>query len=99
MVTCDVSVFSFSFTAEDFPGVDILPTSAVQKILWQKLDVSDAFSVGSVPYQLASVLKKEACLGPMYKRPVSSITDGRLALSLDMRCLNVSLRPNDLLSI
>ncbi|KAF8174543.1 carbamoyl-phosphate synthase [Pholiota molesta] len=83
-VTCDVSVFSLFFTAEEFPDVDILPTSAAQKILWQKLDVIDAFSVGSVPYQLASALKKDASpwSGVQETLPLllTAVTEGRLTL-------------------
>ena len=59
-VTCDVSVLSLFFTAEEYPDVDILPSAAIQKTLWQKLDVIDAFSVGAIPYQLASALNKAA---------------------------------------
>jgi len=40
-VTRDVSVLSLFFTAEEYPNVDILPSTAIQKTLWQKLDVID----------------------------------------------------------
>jgi len=59
-VTCDISVYSLFFTAEQFPGVQVLPTAEVQKVLWQKLDVIDAFSVGANPYLLASTLGEPA---------------------------------------
>jgi len=58
-VTCDVSVLSLFFTAEEYPDIHILPSAAIQKTLWQKLDVIDAFSVGAIPYQLASALNKD----------------------------------------
>jgi len=48
-----VSIFSLFF-----PDIDILPPAEVQKTLWQRLDVVDAFSIGSTPYRLASALGK-----------------------------------------
>ncbi|KAF8953665.1 hypothetical protein BDZ97DRAFT_1767230 [Flammula alnicola] len=83
-VTCDVSVFSLFFTAEEYPGVNILPSAAVHQALWQKLDVIDAFSVGSVPYRLASALKKAASpwSGVEETLPLllTAVMDGRLTL-------------------
>ncbi|PCH34671.1 carbamoyl-phosphate synth [Wolfiporia cocos MD-104 SS10] len=59
-VTCDVSIYSLFYSREDFPGVTCLPSKADQQALWQSLSVIDAFSVGSVPYQLARQLGKPA---------------------------------------
>ena len=83
-VTCDVSVLSLFFTAEEYPDVDILPSAAIQKTLWQKLDVIDAFSVGAIPYQLAAALKKDASpwSGVEETLPLllTAVAEGRLTL-------------------
>ena len=83
-VTCDVSVFSLFFTSEDFPEIDILPSANVQKMLWQKLDVIDAFSIGSIPYRLASVLGKAASpwsgIGEALPLLLTAVAGGRLTL-------------------
>ena len=83
-VTCDVSVFSLFFVAEDFPEVGILPSAEVQKTLWQRLDVVDAFSIGSIPYHLASALGKAASpwSGVREALPLllTAVADGRLTL-------------------
>ena len=84
-VTCDVSVFSLFFTTEDFPEVDILPSAMVQKALWQRLDVIDAFSIGSIPYRLASALSKAASpwsgVGEALPLLLTAVADGRLTLN------------------
>ena len=92
-VTCDVSVYSLFFTAEEFPGVDFLPTAEVQKALWQKLDVVDAFSVGSIPHRLASVLGKpaSACSGIAETLPLLLTAVSENKLSLD----DIRLRLHD----
>ncbi|KAF5319192.1 hypothetical protein D9619_008745 [Psilocybe cf. subviscida] len=83
-VTCDVSVFSLFFTEEQFPGVEVLPTAAVQQTLWQNLDVVDAFSVGHAPYKLATALGKDASSwsGVSETLPLllTAVEDGRLTL-------------------
>jgi len=52
-VTCDVSVFSLFLSQDDLPERTSLPTAGDQKALWAHLDIIDAFSVGSLPYQVA----------------------------------------------
>jgi carbamoyl-phosphate synthase / aspartate carbamoyltransferase len=83
-VTCDVSIFSLFFAAEDFPEVDILPSANVQKALWQRLDVIDVFSIGSIPYRLASALSKAASpwsgVGEALPLLLTAVADGRLTL-------------------
>ena len=83
-VTCDVSIFSLFFTTEDFPEVDILPSAKVQKELWQRLDVIDAFSIGSIPYRLASALNKAGSpwsgVGEALPLLLTAVADGRLTL-------------------
>ncbi|RDX50766.1 carbamoyl-phosphate synthase [Lentinus brumalis] len=59
-VTCDVTVYALFFTREQFPGVTCLPTLENQQYLWSHLDDIDVFSVGRVPYELATQLGKEA---------------------------------------
>lgn len=83
-VTCDVSVFSLFFTQEQFPGVEVLPTTAVQNTMWQKLDIVDAFSVGHAPYKFATALGKDVSSwsGVSETLPLllTAVEDGRLTL-------------------
>ena len=52
-VTCDVSVFSLFLSQEDYPKSTFLPTLTDQKSLWSRMEIIDAFSVGSLPYHVA----------------------------------------------
>lgn len=52
-VTCDVSVYSLFLSQTDFPSHTFLPTQKDQEALWKCVEVIDAFSVGSLPYQVA----------------------------------------------
>ncbi|KAJ3775257.1 hypothetical protein FB446DRAFT_827839 [Lentinula raphanica] len=52
-VTCNGSVYSLFFTCEQYPSASFLPSPEDQKALWKKVDLIDAFSVGSSPYKLA----------------------------------------------
>ncbi|KAF4622469.1 hypothetical protein D9613_009313 [Agrocybe pediades] len=83
-VTCDVSVFSLFFTAEEYSGATVLPSAEVQKALWKNLDVIDVFSVGAVPYQLATALGKDASawsgVGETLPLLLTAVTEGRLTL-------------------
>ncbi|EMD35866.1 carbamoyl-phosphate synthase [Gelatoporia subvermispora B] len=84
-VTCDVSVYSLFFTREQFPGATCLPILEDQKVLWQNLDVIDAFSVGTVPYQLARELGKEVSPWSGVEETVplllTAVAAGRLTLN------------------
>ncbi|KAI6127125.1 hypothetical protein F5141DRAFT_1085700 [Pisolithus sp. B1] len=55
-VTCDVSVYTMFFTREQYPQSTTLPFAEEQEFFWSKLDVIDAFSVGTLPYHLATEL-------------------------------------------
>lgn len=83
-VTCDVSVYCLFFTEEDFPGTNILPSAAVQKTLWSKLDVIDAFSIGLVPHQLAIAAGKSASawsgISEALPLLLGAVNEGRLTL-------------------
>ncbi|KAI0925314.1 hypothetical protein AcV7_005586 [Taiwanofungus camphoratus] len=83
-VTCDVSVYTLFFTREQFPGTTCLPYKQDQEALWKSLDVIDAFSVGTVPYQLARELGKDgsAWSGIEETLPLllSAVAAGRLTL-------------------
>ncbi|KAF8621942.1 hypothetical protein AX15_007377 [Amanita polypyramis BW_CC] len=83
-VTCDVSVYSLFFNSEQFPGSEILPTVEDQKALWQNLDVVDAFSIGSAPYQLAAELDKPRSPWSGTEESIllllTAVADGRLTL-------------------
>ncbi len=52
-VTCDVSIYSLFLSQEDFPSCTCLPSSNDQKALWEHKGIIDAFSIGSLPYQVA----------------------------------------------
>jgi carbamoyl-phosphate synthase/aspartate carbamoyltransferase len=62
-VTCDVAVYSFFFNTNDFAGVSCLPSVEDQMALWKSLDVIDAFSVGTLPYELGQQLGKDVSPG------------------------------------
>lgn len=83
-VTCDVAVFALFFTSEQFSDTSYLPTADNQKVLWENLSVIDAFSVGSIPYFLASELghNVSASSGIEETLPLllTAVTDGRLKL-------------------
>ena len=52
-VTCDVSVYALFLSRENLPQCMLLPTIQDQKALWEHMEIIDAFSVGSLPYQVA----------------------------------------------
>ncbi|KAH7886615.1 hypothetical protein F5I97DRAFT_1868736 [Phlebopus sp. FC_14] len=83
-VTCDVSVYTLSFTREQYPHSTLLPTSGDQEIFWKNLDVIDAFSVGTLPYHLATGLGERASAwsGVEETLPLllNAVTAGRLSL-------------------
>ncbi|KAI5122391.1 hypothetical protein M0805_002942 [Coniferiporia weirii] len=83
-VTCDVSVYALFFSREDFDGVKCLPSREDQAGLWSNLDVIDAFSIGTLPYELASELNKDtpASVGIQDALPLllTAVTEGRITL-------------------
>lgn len=83
-VTCDVSVFSLFFTSADFPGSTCLPSANGQAALWANLDVIDIFSVGSLPYRLATELGHASSAGAgsddSIRLLLSAVNAGRLTL-------------------
>lgn len=60
LVTCDVAVYSLFFNKSTFPEVGCLPSQDDQDALWKALDVIDAFSVGTIPYRLATELGRDS---------------------------------------
>ncbi|KAN0078141.1 hypothetical protein V8E55_010198 [Tylopilus felleus] len=52
-VTCDVSVYTLSFTRDQYPKSTILPSREDQAVFWKNIDAIDAFTVGTLPYQMA----------------------------------------------
>ncbi|KAI0065216.1 carbamoyl-phosphate synth [Artomyces pyxidatus] len=53
-VTCDVSVYSLFYTREQFGDkVKALPTKEDQIVIWQNLDVIDAFTVNGPPFYVS----------------------------------------------
>lgn len=83
-VTCDVSIYSLFLNRESFPGSTCLPTAKDQAALWENLETIDTFSVGTLPYRLATELGK-----PYSPRAgneestillLSAINDGRLTM-------------------
>ncbi|KAI8976280.1 carbamoyl-phosphate synth [Trametes punicea] len=83
-VTCDVTVYSLFFTREQFPGVTCLPTAEDQEYLWKHLDAVDVFSVGRVPYELATQLGREASAASGIEETLplllGAVASGRLTL-------------------
>lgn len=83
-VTCDIAVYSLFYSREDFNGVKCLPSKEDQERFWKHLDVVDAFSVGTVPYELATELKMTptASVGTEDTLPLllTAVSDGRLTL-------------------
>ncbi|KAF8840122.1 carbamoyl-phosphate synth [Paxillus ammoniavirescens] len=83
-VTCDVSVYTLSFTREQYPQSTILPSNEDQNVFWKNLDVIDAFSVGTIPYQLAVELKEQASAWSGIQETIplllKALTAGRITL-------------------
>ncbi|GAA6005743.1 hypothetical protein JCM10207_005319 [Rhodosporidiobolus poonsookiae] len=83
-VTCDVSIYSLFFTQEEFPTATCLPTAKDQAALWANLESIDVFSVGSLPYRLATELGKpyspEAGQEESIQLLLSAVADNRLTL-------------------
>lgn len=83
-VTCDVSVFALFFAREQYSQPTSLPSGQDQEALWKNLGVIDAFSVGMLPYQLATELQESASAwsGAEETLPLllTAVTSGRLTL-------------------
>ncbi|KZZ87241.1 aspartate carbamoyltransferase [Ascosphaera apis ARSEF 7405] len=84
-VTCDVSVYSLFLSSEDYPQcATLLPSKADQAALWERLDVIDVLSVGSLPYQIAESIgvKPTPTVGLEDVIPLlfSAVPDGRLTV-------------------
>ncbi|CCE61983.1 hypothetical protein TPHA_0B03110 [Tetrapisispora phaffii CBS 4417] len=62
-VTCDVNVYSLFVTQNDYPEAVFLPTVEDQEYFWNNLESIDAFSVGSLPTQLATVTSNPVSTG------------------------------------
>lgn len=83
-VTCDVCIYSLCLSRDDFPGYDRLPTAQDQAALWEHLSTIDVFSIGSLPYQLASAMghKADPSMGIAEALPLllTSVTEGKLTI-------------------
>jgi carbamoyl-phosphate synthase/aspartate carbamoyltransferase len=83
-VTCDVSIYSLHLSQKDYPGCQFLPTAEDQAALWEHLETIDVFSIGSLPYQLAHYLKKDAdvAVGIADALPLllTSVAEGKLTV-------------------
>lgn len=83
-VTCDVSVYSLYLSQKDYPNCDRLPTAADQAALWEHLETIDVFSIGSLPYQLATSLghKADPSMGIAEALPLllTSVAEGKLTV-------------------
>lgn len=80
-VTCDVSIFCLFLSRNDFPTCSSLPSAEDQKALWDHMSSIDAFSIGSIPFQLAG---KEAspAVGIAESLPLlfTAVAEGRLTV-------------------
>lgn len=83
-VTCDVCVYSLYLSTKDFADFDRLPSPEDQAALWENLETIDIFSVGSLPYQLATSLghKVDASAGIADALPLllTSVSEGKLTI-------------------
>ncbi|KAH9939653.1 carbamoyl-phosphate synthase [Epithele typhae] len=83
-VTCDVSVYALFYNREQFPGTTCLPSPEDQQYLWNNLDAIDLFSVGRVPFELATQLGKEASAASGIEETLplllGAVASGRLSL-------------------
>ncbi|KAF4467886.1 hypothetical protein FALBO_5232 [Fusarium albosuccineum] len=83
-VTCDVSIYSLYLSRDDFPECERLPTAADQKALWEHMSTIDVFSIGSLPYRLATSLghKGDPSMGIADALPLllTSVAEGRLTV-------------------
>ncbi|KAF8881623.1 carbamoyl-phosphate synthase [Infundibulicybe gibba] len=83
-VTCDVSVYSLFFSRDQFPTAKMLPSSKEQKLLWQKLDIVDIFSVGAIPYHLALATDRTGSTRSGIEETLplllTAVSEGRLTL-------------------
>ncbi|KAK5939123.1 Carbamoyl-phosphate synthase [Knufia obscura] len=89
-VTCDVAIYSLFLSQAEYPDCQALPTAQDQQALWDTMDAIDAFSTGSIPYQIAG---KEAVpvVGIADALPLlfTAVADGRLSVE------DVTLRLHD----
>lgn len=83
-VTCDVSIYALFLSTSDFPESKCLPTKAEQDSLWQNIEQIDAFSVGTLPYQLAAELGQtyspQAGFEESLLLCLTAVSEGRLSL-------------------
>ena len=83
-VTCDVSVCSLFLSQEDYPQCTFLPTAKDQEVLWEHMAIIDAFSIGSLPFQLAIATNEAAtpAVGIADTLPLlfTAVSDGRLTM-------------------
>ena len=82
-VTCDVSIYSLYLSQDDFP-CEQLPTARDQAALWEHMSTIDVFSIGSLPYQLATSKghKGDPSMGIAEALPLllTSVTEGKLTV-------------------
>jgi len=80
-VTCDVAIYSLFLSHAEYPDCSALPTVEDQQALWDHMEAIDAFSTGSIPYQIAG---KEAVpiVGIADALPLlfTAVADGRLTV-------------------
>ncbi|KAL8705215.1 MAG: hypothetical protein Q9201_001671 [Fulgogasparrea decipioides] len=84
-VTCDVSVYALFLSQAEYPGCSFLPSTSDQAALWDHLSTIDVFSVGSLPYQVARAVGKDAArpaVGIADTLPLllTAVSDGRLTV-------------------
>ena len=83
-VTCDVAVYSLFLSQDDYPACPCLPTREGQNALWKNMGRIDVFSVGSLPYHLATDIGEETSpvVGISDTLPLlfTAVSEGRLSL-------------------
>ncbi|KAG9253162.1 uncharacterized protein F5Z01DRAFT_658005 [Emericellopsis atlantica] len=83
-VTCDVSIYSLYLNRDDYPDFDHLPTAKDQAALWAHMSSIDVFSIGSLPYHLATSRghKGDPSMGITEALPLllTSVAQGKLTI-------------------
>ncbi|CAB4255137.1 similar to Saccharomyces cerevisiae YJL130C URA2 Bifunctional carbamoylphosphate synthetase (CPSase)-aspartate transcarbamylase (ATCase) [Maudiozyma barnettii] len=84
-VTCDINVYSLFISQEQYPEGVFLPTNEDQEFFWENLDSIDAFSIGSLPTNLAAITghKIEIGLGIKDALPLllTAVHEGKLSVA------------------
>ena len=84
-VTCDINVYSLFISQEQYPEGIFLPTEEDQAFFWENLDSIDAFSIGSLPTNLATITGHDVEVGLGIKDALplllTAVHEGKLSVA------------------